>query len=445
MKPMHRLLRRQLDRFFGDPESVPAELQGFITAVDDAYKQSDGDREMLERSLELSSQELLQANSDMRAVFQVIPDLFFRLDGEGTIIDYKAGGKTDFYAPPKSLLGKRIQDIPVRQVAAQFDQAICQVKLTKSQVSIEYSLQIQHRRVFYEARLLPLNENEIITIIRDITERKQAEEELRSFAAKLAWSNRELEEFASVASHDLQEPLRKVRAFGDRLKALCGEGLPETGRDYLERMQSAAVRMQTLIEDLLTFSRVTTKAKPFVAIELEQVAREVLSDLEVTIGQLGGRVELGKLPVIEADQLQIRQMLQNLISNGLKFHKESEAPVVKIHCELDKEQSGSYSTSSDDRSFQLVVEDNGIGFDEKYREKIFGIFQRLHGRGEFEGTGIGLAVCRKIAERHGGDITARSTPGQGAKFIVTLPLRQHQGGEHEEYTRKTDYDLVGRG
>jgi two-component system cell cycle sensor histidine kinase/response regulator CckA len=184
VKQLHSLLRRQLDRFFSNLESIPAELQGFIKAVNDAYKQSDGDREMLERSLELSSQELLQANSDMRAVFQVLPDLFFRLDGEGIILDYKAGSKTDFYAPPKSLLGKRIQDIPVPEVAAEFDRAIQRVRLTKSQVSIVYSLQIQHRKVFYEARLLPLVENEIITIIRDITEHKRAEEALRKSEEK---------------------------------------------------------------------------------------------------------------------------------------------------------------------------------------------------------------------------------------------------------------------
>jgi len=280
---------------------------------------------------------------------------------------------------------------------------------------------------------------------REIGEREKAEEGLRLFAAKLEQSNRELEDFASVASHDLQEPLRKVRAFGDRLKAVCGEEFPEKGRDYLERMQSAAGRMQILIEDLLTFSRVTTRAKPFVTVELEQIAREVLSDLEVTIEQLGGRVELGKLPVIGADPLQMRQILQNLVSNGLKFHKKGESPVVKVYCELDNERYGLSGTSSDDKSLQLVVEDNGIGFDEKYLDKIFGIFQRLHSRSEFEGTGVGLAVCRKIAKRHGGDITAKSTPGQGAKFIVTLPLKQLKGEEHEERARRTDYDLVGRG
>ncbi len=173
------MLRRQLARFFGQAENVPRDLLGFVTAVNDAYCQFDEDRAMLERSLDMSSQELLQANSDMRAIFQVLPDLFFRLDSEGTILDYKAGSETDFYADPKYLIGRRIQDIPVPSASLIFDQAVQKIKKSKSQVSAEYSLKVQNRVVFYEARFLPLPGNEIITIIRDITEHKKAEKEQR--------------------------------------------------------------------------------------------------------------------------------------------------------------------------------------------------------------------------------------------------------------------------
>jgi PAS domain S-box-containing protein len=246
----------------------------------------------------------------------------------------------------------------------------------------------------------------------DITERRLAEQALQKQARELARSNSELEQFAYVASHDLQEPLRKIQAFGDRLKTKCGESLNEDGRDYLGRMQNAAGRMQTLIHDLLALSRVATHPQPFAAVDLHAVAWDVVSDLESRLEHLGGRVELGPLPAVLADRSQMMQLLQNLIGNALKFHKPGQRPVVHVRSE---------AVTGAAPLCRLIVEDNGIGFDQKYQERIFQIFQRLHGRGEYEGSGIGLAICRKIAERHGGSITAESKPGAGAKFLVTLP------------------------
>ena len=236
--------------------------------------------------------------------------------------------------------------------------------------------------------------------------------ELRLANAQLQRSNHELQDFAYVASHDLQEPLRKIQAFGDRLHAKCGEALSEPGRDYLERMQNAARRMQTLINDLLTFSRVTTKAEPFVAVDLARVVREVVSDLEVRLEQTGGRVEMGDLPTIDADPTQMRQLFQNLIGNALKFHRQEEAPIVRVSGQSRSGPAGAPTGNAPGPALcQITVADNGIGFDEKYLDRIFHVFQRLHGRSAYEGTGVGLAVCRKIVERHGGSITARSTPG----------------------------------
>ena len=255
----------------------------------------------------------------------------------------------------------------------------------------------------------------IIGTVRDITARKKTEAELRAFTARLEQSNRELQDFALVASHDLQEPLRKIQAFGDRLQTKYREQLGETGLDYLARMQNAASRMQTLINDLLSFSRVTTRAKPFEPIDLERIAHEVVSDLEIRIEQTSGRVEIEALPIIDADPVQMRQLFQNLIGNALKFHKPDEAPVVRVNGSLINGDAG---------VCEIIVTDNGIGFDEKYLDRIFTIFQRLHGRSEYEGTGVGLAVCRKIAERHGGTITAKSQPQQGTTFIITLPASQ---------------------
>lgn len=253
-------------------------------------------------------------------------------------------------------------------------------------------------------------------------ERKQAEDQLRLFNEKLQQSNRELQDFAYVASHDLQEPLRKIQAFGDRLDKKYSEALGEEGRDYVKRMRDAAGRMQTLIQDLLTFSRVTTKAQPFVSLNLEEITREVLSDLEVSIEQTGGAVYLESLPTIEADPLQMRQLMQNLVGNALKFRRREVPPVVKISA-LSANQFGP-ANNLHGNFCQITVEDNGIGFEEKYLDRIFTVFQRLHGRGEYEGSGVGLAVCRKIVERHNGTITARSSPNEGATFIITLPVKQ---------------------
>jgi two-component system, LuxR family, sensor kinase FixL len=255
------------------------------------------------------------------------------------------------------------------------------------------------------------------SFLLDVTERKRAQQALQSQADDLARSNAELGQFAYVASHDLQEPLRKILAFGDRLKNKHAEVLNTEGRDYLERMQNAAGRMQALINDLLSLSRVTNHHQPFVAVDLADVARMVVSDLEARLLQVSGKVELGALPIIVADRGQIAQLFQNLIGNGLKFNKPGQPPVVKVYGELLNGPQGGVDAC------QIVVEDNGIGFDEKYLDRIFRVFQRLHGRTEYEGTGIGLAICRKIVERHGGSITASSTPGMGAKFIVTLPYR----------------------
>jgi light-regulated signal transduction histidine kinase (bacteriophytochrome) len=258
-------------------------------------------------------------------------------------------------------------------------------------------------------------------LLDEITQRRITEQALRQTALRLEQSNRELQDFASVASHDLQEPLRKIQAFGDRLRQKRALELGDDGRDYLSRMQAAAGRMQSLINDLLSFSRVTTKAQPFAPVELADVVSEVQSDLEARLEQTGGAIEVGPLPLIHADALQMRQLMQNLISNALKFHRPGEPPRVKVFAEV--ESISDAQARQNGRGFvRIHVQDFGIGFDEKYLDRIFSVFQRLHGRGEYEGTGIGLAVCRKIAERHHGSITARSVPGQGATFIVTLPL-----------------------
>jgi PAS domain S-box-containing protein len=254
----------------------------------------------------------------------------------------------------------------------------------------------------------------------DISDRKAAAQLLARQTEELARSNQELEQFAYIASHDLQEPLRKIEAFGDRLKRKYDKTLDEQGHDYLARMQNAAGRMRTLIQDLLAFSRVTTQSRGFAPLSLSTLLQDVLSDLEVRIQETHAQVTVGPMPTLDADALQMRQLFQNLIGNALKFQQPGASPIVNIQCSeenvVESDQSQPF--------YRITVSDNGIGFDEKYLDRIFKVFQRLHGRTEYEGTGIGLAVCAKIAERHGGQLTAQSAPDQGATFIVSLPLHQ---------------------
>ena len=244
--------------------------------------------------------------------------------------------------------------------------------------------------------------------------------ELTLYSEELSRSNRELEEFAFVASHDLQEPLRKIQAFSDRLETMFKDELGEKGIDYIARMKNAAQRMSNLINDLLEFSRVTTRGKDFVDTDLQKVLDEILDDLEIAIKESDAQVHVAKMPVIQADPSQMEQLFLNLISNAVKFRRPGVAPIVNIDYEHETEFSEDHNT---DIEWQIItVKDNGIGFSPEYTDKIFVPFQRLHGRSEYKGTGIGLSVCRRIVERHGGTITAQSETGEGATFIIKLPV-----------------------
>ena len=270
-----------------------------------------------------------------------------------------------------------------------------------------------------------------LLILTDITSRKRADQEreeligqLQDVGSRLKESNRELEGFAVTASHDLKEPLRKILLFSDRLKDKYGEQIGEPGRDYLDRMQNAAIRMQNLIDGLLTLSKVTSSAQSPVPVDLAEAAKEAVSDLEPRIEQAGGRVQIDDLPIIDGDPLQLRLLMQNLISNAVKFRAPDRPPVVRVF-RLNQHNNDSHSKEPvGERVCKIAVQDNGIGFDERHVDRIFGIFERLQSRSEYDGTGIGLATCRKIAERHGGTITATSRPGQGSMFVVTLPVRR---------------------
>ena len=324
--------------------------------------------------------------------------------------------------------------VPLRRADGAIDQWVG--TLTDIDDQRRYAERLEQMVAERTAELVTANS----TLREEVEERRRAEGLVRATARDLERSNAELEKFAYVASHDLQEPLRKIQAFGDRLQGKFRAQLPETGQDYVDRMLRSAGRMRRLIDDLLTLSRVTSKARPFEPVDLTAVARDVLSDLEVRLEQTGGTVDVGPLPRVDADPSQIRQLFQNLIANALKFHRPGVPPVVTVRAELIPDGPGDNSLAC-----RVTVRDNGIGFDPKYRDRIFEVFQRLHGRDEYEGTGVGLAICRKIAERHGGTIAAQGTPGEGAAFVVTLPAHhQTEDADTDGIRGEADYHIDGR-
>jgi signal transduction histidine kinase len=236
-------------------------------------------------------------------------------------------------------------------------------------------------------------------------------------AAELARSNAELEQFASIASHDLQEPLRKVQTFAAQITATEGDRLTEQGQDFLRRMSDAAGRMRALIDDLLMFSRVSTKGRPFVPVDLGEIIPLVLTDLELAVEESGAQLSIDPLPRIEGDALQLRQLMQNLLGNALKFQRPGVTPQIAVRAAVA------------DGIVELTISDNGLGFEAQFATRIFRAFERLHGASAYPGTGIGLALCRKIVERHHGTITAEGREGEGATFTIHLPLQQPAGAD----------------
>jgi two-component system sensor kinase FixL len=362
------------------------------------------------------------------AVLDAVPDAVVVVDGEGTVDHANPQVERLFGWPPSELRGQPIEALV--PAAARAGHVALRAGFAKSPrvrpMGEALSVQGQRRdgTTFYaDIQLSPAildGRPVVLASVRDVTERHETRRRLEALGASLAHANAELEarnaeleQFAFAASHDLQEPLRKIVAFGDRLQKSLGDRLDERSRDYLGRMQGAATRMQQLIEALLRWSRLTTRAEPFTSMDLGVVVREVLDDLEVAIEKADATVHVGPMVTLDADPSQMRQLLQNLVGNALKYRDVQRSPEILVHAEIVE---GDF--------VRVTVSDNGIGFEAKYAERIFDVFERLHGRTEYEGTGIGLAICRKIARRHGGEITATGEPGVGSTFVVTVP-RSH--------------------
>ena len=365
--------------------------------------------EILLRTRRLT-QDLSAANKELEAVFNAFPDLYFWLDTDGTILSYHAVRASDLHIPSEQFLGKRMQDVLPPDVSTQFEQAVRKIAEAKSVAVIEYSLPMPDGIKFFEARLVPLMERQVMAIVRDITEeRKRAEESLARYADELERSNTELQQFAYIASHDLQEPLRAVSGYLQLIRKRYEGKLDKDADEFIAFAVDGASRMQALIEGLLDYSRVGTHGKEFAPTDSEAALKQAEQNLKAAIEESGAEITHDPLPTVTGDDVQLTELLQNLVANAIKFHRPDEPPRIHV------------SAEQKDGEWVFSVKDNGIGIAREDTERLFRIFTRLHARDEYEGTGIGLAVCKRIVERHGGRIWVESEPGKGSTFYFTIP------------------------
>lgn len=369
----------------------------------------------------------------LEAVVENIPNMIFVKDAaELRFVRFNRAGERLLGLGRDALIGKSDTDFFPPEQASFFIDKDREVLAGREVLDIaEEPIQTPAGTRWLHTQKVPVFDNEgaplyLLGISEDITERREVSQRLSALVVRLeqqreelARSNRDLEQFAYVASHDLQEPLRKIRAFGERLETRAGAALDDEGRDYLRRMTSASERMGELIDALLSLSRVGTAPVQPVPLDFRALVAEVLLDLEARIMQERGEVAVEGQGTFVGDRVQMRQVLTNLVANALKFHRPGQGPRVCVRL----------SQRADEAASRIDVEDDGVGFDPRFAERIFQPFVRLHGRTEYQGTGMGLAITRRIAERHGGSIAARSEPGKGATFTLTLPT--NPGGRRD--------------
>lgn len=319
----------------------------------------------------------------------------------------------------------------VEEDRLRFDTTIKNCLLNKTNFELEYSIITasgQEKIVSSKGNLV-MDSNQVpISMVgntRDITQFKNVQNELQRNLRELNRSNLELEEFAYAASHDLQEPLRKITTFGSRLLDKFGETLGEEGAIYINRMEVAAENMRSLIDNLLELSRVACNNQPFEQMDLNRLIKNTVADLELTIDETGAEIHSSGLPVIDAIPSQLRQMFNNLLANALKFRRPGVRPVISVTAvKIERATKEENFMVLEKNYYRIDIADNGIGFDQEYEQRIFQIFQRLHGKSAYPGSGIGLAICKRIAERHNGLIQAKGAEGKGAVFSVFLPEKQ---------------------
>ncbi len=368
---------------------------------------------------------LVSINDEFIQIFNSAPDGMHVVDKNHTVIRVNRAYSTLLGKQPEEIQGRKCYDsfagklchteqCPLNQIIKGVERV--EVEANKTKANGETVPCLITATPFHDpkGRL-----SGIIVVTRDISNWKNIEDSLSATARNLRRRNAELEDFAHVISHDLQEPLMLIKSFSERIRKKCTDELPESGHKYLEHIEHATQRMKSLIDGLLLYSRVTSKANPFEKVDLQEITKSVLEDLTLKIEIHNAIISVDQgLPSIEADPLQMRQLMQNIIGNSLKYHHPRRPPEITIQCVPFPD------TIHSQTHIRFSITDNGIGFDKKYKNQIFDIFQRLHTRQQFQGTGIGLSICKKIIERHRGTITAEATPKQGATFTITLPKKQ---------------------
>ncbi|MBA3971857.1 MAG: response regulator, partial [Bacteroidetes bacterium] len=320
---------------------------------------------------------------------------------ENIVKGYKAGAVHYIYKPIQPDLLRAKVSVFV-ELFKKNHQLLAQEQKLKA---INRSLEIEVKdRIFSEGQVVELNKK----LVKNI-------EQLES-------TNKELDQFAFIASHDLQEPLRKIRTFSDRISAKYSDKLDEDGKVYIEKMQSACERMQTLINDILAFSRIAISKSNLVYTDMNQVIKEVIADMDLQIQEKDANVRIEKLPMLHIYPGIIKPLFQNLINNSLKYSKKDTPPEVIISAKIEAPSSEGDKLSVN-KYCRITIEDNGIGFEQQYAEQIFTMFKRLHGNSEYAGTGIGLAICKKIVEEHHGYISAKSDVNKGSTFTISFPVQ----------------------
>jgi signal transduction histidine kinase len=303
-------------------------------------------------------------------------------------------------------------------------------ELLRAKVSVFVELYRKNQRLLaQEQKLVAINRNLELEIADRIASEQKVTElnrQLLENIARLETANKDLDLFAFMASHDLQAPLRKIRMFSDRLLAAGTANVSNESRLYLTRIQEVSRRMQELINDILRFSKISAEGQSFEEVDLNLVIQDVVSEMETVVREKNAEIIVDPLPVLPASTVLMGPLFSNLVSNALKYTRKNEAPRVRIRYDEGPAAAAINGKEPDTRYGRIYIEDNGIGFDQKYAEQIFDMFRRLHSTAEYEGTGIGLALCKKIVDMHRGFISAIGRPGEGAVFIVSLPLQAHR-------------------